>query len=69
MIDYTNLVPILRTPEQIEKSLWNCATLPIYSNSKVCATKHGYMSAIKNMRISSFHKCGYNIALVFCHIY
>lgn len=63
MIDYKNLVPIVRTPEQIEKSLWNCSTLPIYNNSKVCATEHGHKSAVKNMQISSFCACGYNIAI------
>ena len=63
MIDYTNLAPIYRTPEQIEKSLWEIATLPIYNNSKVCATKHGYLSGVKNMQIASFLNCGFNIAL------
>ena len=63
MLDYQNLAPIHRTFGQIEKSLWECATLPIHSNSKICATKNGYKSGVKNTLLSRWLDCNYNIAI------
>lgn len=63
MLDYENLAPINRSYEQIEKSLWDCAVLPVYGNTKVCATKHGYKSAIKNAPIVEWLNRGSNLAI------
>ena len=63
MLDYGNLAPINRSYRQIEKSLSDYAVLPIYGNTKVCATKHGYKSAAKNAPVAEWLNRGYNLAI------
>lgn len=59
-----NLTTIQVTPEQVEFALKDCATLPVYWDSKRCATKHGFKSGIKHAPITQWLKDdGYNLAI------
>lgn len=51
------------TPEQIELALKDISTLPVYSDTKLGAVKHGYKSGINNAPISQWLRNGYNLAI------
>ena len=59
-----NLETMHIIPEQVEIALKDCATLPVYWDSKRCATKHGFKSGIKHAPITQWLKDdGYNLAI------